>query len=224
MTTLAPRHPQDTTTAGPLCVAFALREKTWQLGCTTGPGQKPRERTVTARQQERVRDAIAQANRRVGRPATAPVVRGEEAGRAGVWRHRLWQGHGRTPPVVEASAIAGNRRRRRAQRAGVDGRQVLRLWRRYEQGARHGGQVVQGPAVDAEAQRPRHRAWETRTQERARTPPRLQGWLRRQGRRVTSRTTSARATRGVAAGGWGTAAAGPASSRAARGGPAPLAQ
>jgi hypothetical protein len=57
-----------------LFVAFELREKTWKLGCTTGHGQKPRERTVTARQQERVRDEIAQAKRRVGLPATAPVV------------------------------------------------------------------------------------------------------------------------------------------------------
>jgi hypothetical protein len=76
MTTLAPRNTQDTTTEGTLFVAFALREKTWKLGCTTGHGQTPRERTVTARQQERVLDDIAQATRRVGLPATAPVVSG----------------------------------------------------------------------------------------------------------------------------------------------------
>jgi transposase len=74
MTTLATRNTQHTTTEGTLFVAFELREKTWKLGCTTGHGQKPRERTVTARQQERVRDEIAQAKRRVGLPATAPVV------------------------------------------------------------------------------------------------------------------------------------------------------
>jgi transposase len=76
MTTLAPRNTQDTTTEGTLFVAFALREQTWKRGCTTGHGQKPRERTVTARQQERVLDDIAQATRRVGLPATAPVVSG----------------------------------------------------------------------------------------------------------------------------------------------------
>ena len=54
MTTLATHNPQDTTTAGPLFVAFELSEKTWKLGFTTGHGQKPRERTVTARHQERV--------------------------------------------------------------------------------------------------------------------------------------------------------------------------
>jgi hypothetical protein len=42
MTTLATRHTQHTTTEGTLFVAFALSEKTWKLGCTTGHGQKPR--------------------------------------------------------------------------------------------------------------------------------------------------------------------------------------
>ena len=48
MTTAATHHEQSTTTEATLFVAFELREKTWKLGCTTGHGQKPRERTVTA--------------------------------------------------------------------------------------------------------------------------------------------------------------------------------
>src|SRR5262245_55323946 len=187
MATLATRHTQDTTTEGTLVGAFALREKPWTLGCTTGHGQKPRERTVTAWQPERVRDAIAQAQRRWGLPATAPVVRWYEAGRAGCWRHRLLPGHGITTPGVDASSMEGNRRRRRAQSDGVAVRQGLRMVMRYEQGERHGWQVVKGPAVAAEEHRHRHRALATRKQERARTTTRIQGLLRRQGRRVTSR-------------------------------------
>ena len=80
MTTLATHNPQDTTTEGTLCVAFELSEKTWKLGFTTGHGQKPRERSVTARQQERVLDEIAQAKRRLGLPASAAVVSCYEAG------------------------------------------------------------------------------------------------------------------------------------------------
>ena len=72
MTTLTTRNTQNTTTEITLFVAFELSEKTWKLGFTTGHGQKPRERTVTARQQERVLDEIAQATRRLGLPATAP--------------------------------------------------------------------------------------------------------------------------------------------------------
>ena len=64
MTTPATRNVQECTTEGTLFVAFELSEKTWKLGFTTGHGQQPRERTVTARQQERVLDEIAHAKRR----------------------------------------------------------------------------------------------------------------------------------------------------------------
>ena len=92
MTTLATRHPQDITTEGPLFVAFELSENTWKLGFTTGHGQKPRERTVTARQQERVLDEIAQAKHRMGLSASAAVVSCYEAGREGFWLHRFSAG------------------------------------------------------------------------------------------------------------------------------------
>ena len=54
MTTKATRNAQDTTSAGTLFVSFELSDKNWKLGFTTGHGQKPRERTVTARDQKRV--------------------------------------------------------------------------------------------------------------------------------------------------------------------------
>ena len=74
MTTATPTK-HDVTTERVLLMAFELSEKTWKLGCTTGPGQKPRERAVAARQQARLLQEIAQAKRRFGLPATAPVVR-----------------------------------------------------------------------------------------------------------------------------------------------------
>jgi hypothetical protein len=55
MTTAATHQEHENTTEAILFVACALREKTWKLGCTPGHGQKPRTRTVPARQQERVR-------------------------------------------------------------------------------------------------------------------------------------------------------------------------
>ena len=64
MTTTATHQEQSHPTAATLFVAFELREKTWKLGFTTGHGQKPRERTITARQQEHILDEIAQAKRR----------------------------------------------------------------------------------------------------------------------------------------------------------------
>ena len=65
-------------------VSVALGDTTGNLDFTTGPGQKPRACTVTAREPKRVLDAIAQAPRRVGLPETAPGGRGDAAGHAGV--------------------------------------------------------------------------------------------------------------------------------------------
>ena len=83
MTTSATHTVKDNTSKGILFLAFELSENTWKLGFTTGPGQKPRERNVTARDQERVLDEIAQAKRRLGLPETAPVVSCYEGNRSG---------------------------------------------------------------------------------------------------------------------------------------------
>ena len=81
--TTATHNQHDTTTEHVRCMAFALRENTWKLGYTTGPGQKPRERSVAARPQARVLQEVTQAKKRFGLPATAPVVSCYEAGREG---------------------------------------------------------------------------------------------------------------------------------------------
>jgi len=127
MATSATRNVQESTTAGTLFVAFELSEKTWKLGCTTGHGQKPRERTVTARQQEHVLDEIVHAKRRLGLPESAPVVSCYEAGREGFWLHRFLQGHGITNHVVDSSAIEVKRRQRRAKSDGLDVRKLLSM-------------------------------------------------------------------------------------------------
>jgi hypothetical protein len=78
MMTTATHNEHYTETHAPepvLFLAFALREKTWKLGFTTGYGQQPRERRIAARHQARWLHEVAQAKRRCGLPATAPVVR-----------------------------------------------------------------------------------------------------------------------------------------------------
>src|SRR3989441_8596207 len=186
MTTPATGNVPESTTAGTLFVAFELSEKTWKLGFTTGHGQQPRERTVSARQQERVLDEIAHAKRRRGLPDTAPVVSDSEAGREGFWLHRFLQAHGITNHVVDSSAIEVNRRRRRAKSDGLDVRKLLSMLMRYAQGERQVWQVVKAPSVEAEGQRHLHRDLGTLKQERARTTTRIQGLLSSQGIRVTS--------------------------------------
>src|SRR5436853_5108964 len=157
MTTAVTHHEPENTIEATLFVAFELSEKTWKLGFTTGHGQKPRERTVTARQQERVLDEIVQAKRRLGLPETATVVSCYEAGREGFWLHRFLQGHGITNQVVDSSAIEVNRRRRRAKSDGLDVRKLLSVLMRYAQGERQGWQAVKVAAREAEDQRQLHR-------------------------------------------------------------------
>src|SRR5262244_3799334 len=188
MTTLATHNPQASTTEATLFVAFELSEKTWKLGFTTGHSQKPCERTVTARQQERVLDEIVQAKRRLGLPETATVVSCYEAGREGFWLHRFLQGHGIANHVVDSSSIEVNRRRRRAKSDGLDVRKLLSMLIRYHHGERQVLQVVKVPSVEAEDQRHLHRDLETLKQERASTMTRIEGLLSSQGLRVTSLT------------------------------------
>jgi transposase len=175
MTTAATPHASSNTTEVTLFVAFELSEKTWKLGFTTGHGQKPRERTVSARQHERVRDAIAHAKRRLGLPDTAPVVSCYAAGREGFWLQRFLQAHGITNPVGDSSAIEVNRRRRRAKSDGLDVRKLLTMLMRSAQGERHVWQVVKVPAVEAADHRHLHRDLETLKQERASTTTRILG-------------------------------------------------
>jgi hypothetical protein len=81
MTITATHTEHHNTSARTLLMAVELSGKTWKLGFTTGHGQKPRERTVTARDQACVLDEIASAKRRLGLPETAAVVSCYEAGR-----------------------------------------------------------------------------------------------------------------------------------------------
>ena len=161
MTTKATHNAQDTTSEGTLFVSFELSDKNWKLGFTTGHGQKPRERTVTARYQERVLEEIAQAKRRFGLPETAPVVSCYEAGREGFWLHRFLEAHGMTNHVVDSSAIEVSRRQRRAKSDGLDVRKLLSMLIRSHEGARQVWQVVNVPSVEAEDQSHQHRDVDT---------------------------------------------------------------
>ena len=186
MTTTATHNAHHTTPERVLFVAFERSEKTWKRGFTTGHGQKPRERSIAARNQTRVLQEVDQAKRRCGLPETAPVVSCYEAGREGFWLHRFLQAQGITNHVVDSSSIEVNRRQRRAKSDGLDVRKLLSMLIRYEYGEREGWRVVHVPSVEAEDQRHLHRDLETLKQERASTTTRIKGVLSSQGVRLTS--------------------------------------
>jgi transposase len=186
MTTTATHNAHDTTPGRALFVAFELSEKTWKLGFTTGHGQKPRERSIAARNQTRVLQEVAQAKRRFGLPETAPVFSCYEAGREGFWLHRFLEAQGIPNHVVDSSSIEVNRRKRRAKSDALDVRKLLSMLMRYGHGERDVWRVVRVPSVEAEDQRHLHRDLETLKQERASTTTRIKGLLSSQGGRLTS--------------------------------------
>jgi transposase len=186
MTMTATPNGDDSTTERVLFVAFARSEKTWKLGCTTGPGQQPRARGVAARDQARVLQEISQATKRFGLPETAPVVRCDEAGREGFWLHRFLQAHGITTHVGDSSSIAGNRRQRRAKSDGLDVRKLVRMLLRFYGGEGEVWRVVHVPSVEAEDQRHLHRDLATLQQERASTITRIKGLRSSQGGKLTN--------------------------------------
>ena len=114
MITTATQHEHYNAHEPVVFLAFELSEKTWKLGFTLGHGQPPRERTIAARDTQRLLNEVAHAKARLGLGVTAPVVSCDEAGREGLWLHRFLQAPGITNPVGDASSIEVNRRKRRA--------------------------------------------------------------------------------------------------------------
>lgn len=112
---------------------------------------------MTAGAVHAVLEEIARAKPRVALPAEAGVVRGYEAGRDGVWRHRVLAAQGLENPVVDASRIAVNRRQRRAKTARLDVHQLLTRRRRQRAGEQKVWSVVRVPRAEDAERRQRHR-------------------------------------------------------------------
>jgi transposase len=71
-----------------LFLAFELSMTTWKLGFTTGSAQRPRERSVPARDIAAVQQEITRAKQHFGLPEEVQVVSCYEAGWDGFWLHR----------------------------------------------------------------------------------------------------------------------------------------
>ena len=105
-TTTTTRTSETTAT---LYLAFELGNGSWRLGFTTGPGQKPRQRTVPARDGAGVLREIERAKSRFDLPPEARVVSCYEAGREGFWLHRFLLAQGIENRIVDSSSIEVNR-------------------------------------------------------------------------------------------------------------------
>src|ERR1700734_2034936 len=111
----ATHNSNVSTQTGVLYLAFELGDKDWKLAFTIGLGQKPRLRSMKARELPLLQAEIAKAKSRFGLPAEAPVKSCYEAGRDGFWLHRHLSACGVDNSVVDSASIEVNRRKRRAK-------------------------------------------------------------------------------------------------------------
>ena len=119
-----------------LYVALELGCDKWVLASATQAAEKPRFRTVAARNLAAFNEEIAKAKARFGLPADAPVCTCYEAGRDGFWLHRALTKLGITNVVVDASSIEVNRRQKQIKSDPVDAAKLVNMLCRYHAGER----------------------------------------------------------------------------------------
>jgi transposase len=170
-------HDADPTTTAPLYLALELGWTSWNLAFTMGMAQKPRLRTIPARDLDGLRREIQRAKQRFGRPDDTPVRSCYEAGRDGFWLDRYLDRNGVRNLVVDASSIEVNRRARRAKSDRIDVTKLLTMLIRYHGGEHKLWSVVNVPTSDDEDRRQPHRELMAVKGERTEHSNRIKGLL-----------------------------------------------
>jgi transposase len=148
----------STSVAAPvLYLAFELGWTSWKLAFTIGSGQKPRLRSIAARDLNTLMVEIQNAKRRFGLPEETPVISCYEAGRDGFWLHRYLEHHGIENLVVDAASIEVNRRHRRAKSDNLDATKLVGMLIRWHLGEKKLWGVVHVPLAADEDRRQLHR-------------------------------------------------------------------
>ena len=177
----AARNIHTIKTTGVLHLAFELGEQDWKLASSVGLGQKPRLKTIHARDLTKLQFEIAKAKRRFGLAADAPVKTCYEAGRDGFWLHRYLTAQGIDNRVVDSGSIEVNRRQRRAKTDRLDAGKLLNLLLRYHGGESKVWSIVRVPGLADEDARQLHRDLEDLKDERTMHTNRIKGLLACQG-------------------------------------------
>jgi transposase len=160
-----------------LYMALELGWDDWTVGFTVGLGQAPRQVSVRARDLQGLLAQIAQAKRRFGLPADAPVHSVYEAGRDGFWLHRFLQAHGVQNVVVDAASIEVNRRYRRSKTDNLDVQKLLTMLVRFVLGETRLWKVVRIPSTEDEVLRQPQRELIALKEERTQHINRMKGLL-----------------------------------------------
>jgi len=170
-----------TTTINTLYVALELGCDKWVLASATQAAQKPRFRTVTARNLAAFQEEIAKAKARFGLAVDASVCTCYEAGRDGFWLHRALTKLGINNVVVDASSIEVNRRQKQVKSDPVDASKLVNMLCRYHAGERKVWSVVNVPSVADEDGRQLHRGMKDIQRQKTECSNRIKGLLASQG-------------------------------------------
>jgi transposase len=149
---------------------------------TSGLGQKPRLRSIPARDLQALTSEIAAARTRFRLPESAPLISCFEAGRDGFWLHRFLQSEpGRFNLIVDSASIEVKRRRRHLKTDRIDALKLLSMLIRYHNGETKVWSVIHVPSPEAEDARNLHRELLTLKSDRTRITNRIKGLLAAQG-------------------------------------------
>jgi len=140
-----------------LYFSLELGWNTWKLAFTIGAAQKPRLRTIRARDLEALEAEIEAAKARFELPENTQVRSCYEAGRDGFWLHRFLLAHGVENTVVDSASIEVNRRKRRAKSDRLDACKLVAMLIRWYNGERKVWSVVHPPSAEDEDHRQLHR-------------------------------------------------------------------
>jgi transposase len=160
-----------------LYLALELSWNSWKLAFTVGLGQKPRLRTIRARDTAALLLEIQKAKLRFGLGDDTPVISCYEAGRDGFWLHRFLVHQGIQNQVVDSASIEVNRRKRRAKSDSLDATKLVQMLIRWHNGERKVWSIVHVPTVADEDRRQRHRELIELKAERTEHVNRIKGLL-----------------------------------------------
>jgi transposase len=175
-------HTNQYTTIQPhLYMAFELSQSKWMLGFTIGFGQRPRLRTIAARDLAALQNEIHLARERFGLGTEVPVISCYEAGRDGFWLHRYLVSMGVSNLVVDSASIEVNRRAKQAKTDKLDLGKLLTMLMRYQAGEQKVWHVVHVPSAEVEDHRHLHRELTDLKEQRTQHINRIKGYLANQG-------------------------------------------
>ena len=175
-------HKNQYTTIRPhLYMAFELSQTKWMLGFTIGFGQRPRLRTIAARDLAGLQNEIQLARERFGLDEEVPVISCYEAGRDGFWLHRYLVSTGVNNLVVDSASIEVNRRAKQAKTDKLDLGKLLTMLMRYQAGEKKVCHVVHVPSAEVEDHRQLHRELTDLKEQCTQHTNRIKGYLANQG-------------------------------------------